>query len=85
MIDAAKWLKGYSYINDEFVVGVSMFVDENYRTHKDPVSVKFLATELIGYDSIPEMFQDSGDPIQIQEVSVDMKIADFFAPLNVSK
>lgn len=79
MTDAANWLKDNGYINDEFVVGISMWAGENHGTHKDPVSVRFLVTELIGYDNIPEMLRASGEPIQVKEIRVDMNIADFFA------
>jgi hypothetical protein len=79
MTDAAKWLKDNGHINDEFVVGISMWAGENHGTHNDPVSVKFLVTELVGYDNIPEMLQASGEPIQVKEIRVDMNIADFFA------
>lgn len=79
MTDAAKWLKDKGYIKDEFVVGISMWAGENHGTHEDPVSVNFLATELIGYQNIPEMLQASGEPIEVKEIRVDMNIADFFA------
>jgi len=79
MADAAKWLKNNGYINDEFVVGISMWVGENHGSHRDPVSVKFLVTELVGADDIPEMLQASGEPIQVKEIRVDMDVADFFA------
>lgn len=79
MTDATKWLKDNGHINDEFVVGISMWAGENHGTHEDPVSVKFLVTELVGYDNIPEMLQASGEPIQVKEIRVDMNIADFFA------
>lgn len=79
MTDAAKWLKDNGHIDDEFVVGISMWAGENHGTHKDPVSVKFLVAELVGYDNIPEMIEASGEPIQVKEISVDMDIADFLA------
>lgn len=79
MTDAAMWLKGKGYINDEFVVGISMCAGENHGTHEDPVSVKFLVVELVGYDNIPEMLNASGEPIPLKEIRVDMNVADFFA------
>lgn len=79
MTNAAKWLKDNGHINDEFVIGISMWAGENHGMHEDPVSVKFLVTELNGYENIPEMLQASGEPIQVKEVRVDMNIADFFA------
>jgi hypothetical protein len=77
--DAAKWLKDNGHIKDEFVVGISMWAGENHGTHEDPVSVKFLVTELNGYENIPEMLRASGEPISVREIRVDMNIADFFA------
>ncbi|WP_020560026.1 hypothetical protein [Thiofilum flexile] len=79
MINSTKWLKKNGYINDEFVVGVSMWVDENHGTHRDPVSVTFLVTELFDYDNIPEMLDALGEPIPVKEIRVDMSIADFLA------
>lgn len=79
MTDAAKWLKDNGHINDEFVVGISMWAGENHGTHKDPVNVKFLVSGLNGYENIPEMLQASGEPIKVKEISVDMNISDFFA------
>ena len=79
MTDATKWLKDNGHINDEFVVGISMWAGENHGAHRDPVSVKFLVTELVGYDNIPEMLEASGEPIQVKEIRVDMNIADFLA------
>lgn len=79
MTDAENWLKRNNYITDEYVVGISMWAGENHGVHEDPVSVKFLVTELNGYTSIPEMLQAAGEPIKVKEISVDMNIADFFA------
>jgi hypothetical protein len=74
---AAKWLKDNGHITDEFVVGISMWAGENNGTHRDPVSVTFLVSDLNGYENIPEMLRASGEPIQVKEISVDMNIADF--------
>jgi hypothetical protein len=79
MADAAKWLKNNGHINDEYVVGISMWAGENHGTHRDPVSVKFLVSPLNGYDNIPEMLQSNNEPIQVKEIRIDMNIADFFA------
>jgi len=80
MAGAAKWLKDNGDINnEEFVIGISMWVGENHGTHKDPVSVKFLVSELNGYDNIPEMIKASGDPIQVKVIRKNMNIADYLA------
>lgn len=79
MADAAKWLKSNGHINDEYVVGISMWAGENHGKHKDPVSVKFLVSSLNGHDNIPEMLQTSNEPIQVKEIRIDMDIADFLA------
>lgn len=77
MADAGKWLKDKGHIDDEYVVGISMWAGENHGTHKDPVRVKFLVSSLNGYDNIPEMLQASKEPLQLREIRVDMNIADF--------
>lgn len=77
--DAENWLKENGYINEEHVVGISMWAGENHGTHRDPVSVKFLVSSLNGYSNIPEMLQADNDPIPVKEIRVDMNISDFFA------
>ncbi|ACT49614.1 hypothetical protein [Methylovorus glucosotrophus] len=78
--DAHKWLVENGYINDsEYVLGIRMWAGENQGTHRDPVSVTFLISELQGDRNIPEMVQASGEPLQVKEIRVDMNIADFFA------
>ncbi|UNU29267.1 hypothetical protein [Aeromonas hydrophila] len=79
MTDVGKFLKDYGYINDEHVVGISMWSGENLGTYRDPVQITFLVTELNGYKSITEMLQSSGEPIKLKEICLDMNIADFLA------
>lgn len=79
MTDAADWLRNNGYIKDEFVVGISMWAGENHGSHRDPVSVKFLVTDLNGHENIPEMLAASAEPIQVKKISVDMNIVDFLA------
>ncbi|HDZ9337730.1 TPA: hypothetical protein RUZ37_002854 [Vibrio cholerae] len=77
---AATWLEKSGDISkNEFVVGISMWVGENHGTHTDPVSVKFLVTELNGYASIPEMLKANSDSFEVRVVRKDMNIADFLA------
>jgi hypothetical protein len=78
--DAHKWLVENGYIHDgEYVLGIRMWAGENHGTHRDPVSVTFLISELRGHRNIPEMIQASGEPLQVKEIRIDMNIADFFA------
>jgi hypothetical protein len=78
--DAHKWLREKGYIQDgEYVLGIKMWAGENHGTHRDPVSVTFLISELRGHNNIPEMIQASGEPLQVKEIRIDMNIADFFA------
>ena len=79
MTDAAKWLKQNGHINDEYVVGISMWAGENHGTHQDPVSVKFMVSSLDGYASIPEKLESSSAPLPIRVIRIDMPLADFFA------
>ena len=77
--DATKWLKNNGHITDELVVGISMFAGENHGVHRDPVSVTFLVSGLNGHESIPDILEASGEPIQVRKISVDMDVADFLA------
>ncbi|XOV86905.1 MAG: hypothetical protein ACFHX7_18300 [Pseudomonadota bacterium] len=79
MTDAFTWLKNNGHITNEFVVGVSMWAGENHGTHQDPVRVRFLVSDLNGYDNVPEMLQASPEPIQVKEICVDMNLTDFFS------
>lgn len=79
MTNAASWLKQHGHINDEYVVGISMWAGENHGVHQDPVSVKFLVSSLDGYASIPEKLESSTAPIQIRVIRLDIPLADFFA------
>ena len=80
MTDASKWLRDNNHLaEDEHLIGISMWVGENHGTHKDPISVQFLATGLNGYNNIPEMLQATGEPMQVKEIRIDMNVADFFA------
>ncbi len=80
MNTASKWLQDNGKMNDdEFIVGISMYVGENHGSHRDPISVTFLISELSGYDNIPEMLEASGDTIKVRKVSEQMNITDFFA------
>lgn len=77
--DAHKWLVEKGLIHaGEHVLGIRMWAGENHGTHRDPVSVTFLISELQGHRNIPEMIQASGDPLQVKEICVEMNIADFF-------
>ncbi|MDG2989375.1 hypothetical protein L3556_00290 [Candidatus Synechococcus calcipolaris G9] len=74
-----QWLENNGYITDELVVGISMLASENYGSHEDPVIIKFLVTDLQGYESVPDMLRASDEPLQVREINVDMSIVDFLA------
>lgn len=75
-----KWLKDKGLINEgELILGISMYAGENHGSHKDPVYVTFLVSDLKGYDNIPEMMEASAGSMQVREIRVDMNIIDFFA------
>ena len=77
---AKKWLTDNGHINeDEYVIGISMSVGENFGVHQDPIYVDFLVSGLKGYNNIPEMIQSSGEPIQIRKIEVEMNLTDFFS------
>jgi len=76
---AKKWLTDNGHIEEEYVIGISMFAGENHGVHQDPISVDFLVSGLKGYDNIPEMIKSSAEPIQVKKIDVEMNLADFFA------
>ncbi len=77
--NAAKWLKDNDLISDEeFVVGVKMWAEENHGTHDDPIYVTFFVTDLNGHPDIPSLLAASGDVIEARRVRVDMNLVDFF-------
>lgn len=77
---ASKWLTQNGHINEEeYVIGISMYTGENHGVHKDPIFVEFLVSGLKGYENLPEMIQNSGEPIQVRKIQVEMNLTDFFA------
>ena len=80
MTDAGKWLEDNGHISsEEFVIGISMWTGDNHGQHIDPVSVKFLISELNNHENIPAMIEASGENLQVKVLRLDMNIADFFA------
>jgi hypothetical protein len=77
---ARKWLLERGHIQQsECLIGISMSIGENHGVHTDPVYVTFLISELKGYQNIPEMIQDSNEPLQVKKISIDMNVTEFFA------
>ena len=78
--DARDFLKSGGHItDDEFIVGISMWAGENHGEHRDPVSVRFLVSDLKGHENVPEMIEASGEGIELREVHLNMNLVDFFA------
>ena len=78
--DAFQFLKARGDVtDDEFVVGISLWVGENHGKHEDPVSVTFYVAELNGHDNVPEKLEQSSEPIPLKEIRIEMDIFDFFA------
>ena len=78
--DAHKWLVKKGHIHeDQYVLGIRMWADENHETHSDSVKVTFLISQLRGHSNISELIQASDDPLQLQEIRIDMKITEFFS------
>ena len=78
--DARDFLKRGGHItDDEFIVGIRMWAGENHGTHKDPVSVRFLVSDLKGYENVPEMIEASGEGIELREVHLNIDLVEFFA------
>ncbi|ELB2804792.1 hypothetical protein ACOGST_004696 [Vibrio alginolyticus] len=78
--DATSWLREHQHIStDEFVVGISVRIGENHGEHKDPVSVKFLVTDLKGYTNIPEMLEGESNNLVVKKLRFDFSIAEFLA------
>lgn len=78
--DARKYLEEKGLINDgEFIVGISMWAGENHGKHDDPVSVRFLVSDLKGYADLPHMLDTEGEGVGLREIQQDMNLLDFFA------
>ncbi len=75
--DARDFLKRGGHItDDEFIVGIRMWAGENHGTHKDPVSVRFLVSDLKGYENVPEMIEASGEGIELREVHLNIDLVE---------
>ena len=78
--DARKYLKDKGLINDdEFIIGIRMWAGENHGKHDDPVSVRFLISDLKGYSDLPDMLNAEGEGVGLREIQQDMDLLDFFA------
>lgn len=78
--DASKYLKDKGLINDdELIIGIRMWAGENHGKHDDPVSVRFLVSDLKGYPDLPDMLNAEGEGIGLREIQQDMDLLDFFA------
>ncbi len=78
--DASKYLKDKGLINDdEFIIGIRMWAGENHGKHDDPVSVRFLVSDLKGYPDLPDMLNAEGEGVGLREIQQDMDLLDFFA------
>lgn len=78
--DAREYLKDKGLINDgEFIIGIRMWAGENHGKHDDPVSVRFLVSDLKGYPDLPDMLDAEGEGVGLREIQQDMNLLDFFA------
>ncbi len=75
-----KWLSEKKLIdNGELVIGTSMYSGKSLGSHKDPVYVTFLVTDLKKNKNVLEKLDSIDGPIQIRKIDVDMNLADFFS------
>ncbi|MGO3214785.1 MAG: hypothetical protein ACTIJ4_01645 [Halomonas sp.] len=75
---ATQWLKDNGHISDdEYILGIKLWAGENHGTHRDPVSVRFVVSDLKGFSNIPELIASYGDNITAKVIDLDMPIAEF--------
>ena len=63
--------------SDEFLVGISVYVGQNYGTHKDPIQVTFLLATRESHDGVEAKVR-TGEPISVRKVRADMNLTEFF-------
>ena len=74
-----EWVKANHYNkSDEILLGVSIYVGENYEAHQAPIFVNFLFASPGDHDSVKSMIDSSQGPVNVRKVSVEMKLAEFF-------
>lgn len=72
-----EWLRGKGLMqNDEFVVGIELWVGENPGVHRDPIAVHFLLTKG-GFDSVKETITKTSGAFATRRVTQDMPVAEF--------
>jgi hypothetical protein len=76
MSDATSFLKENGHMKDEeFLIGIKMFVGENHGEHIDPISVSFFITSEAGFKAV----HANGPIDDIRKIYIDMNVSDFFA------
>lgn len=76
--DASDWLEKKGLIQEgEFLLGITLFAGENHGFHQDPLFVEFLLATPGDHDSI-EATIETGAPVVVRRVRVDMGLVEFF-------
>jgi len=73
---AGRWLENQGLKSeDEFIVGIEMFVGENHGSHNDPIYIKFL----ISSERAGQLIGTADHPAQVRAERVNMNVVDFLA------
>ncbi len=63
-----EWVKANHYNkSDEILLGVSIYVGENYEAHQAPIFVNFLFASPGDHDSVKSMIDSSQGPVNVRE------------------
>ena len=78
-----KWIDERNLRDDpdkETLIGISMSIRENRRgEHEDPVHVTFYFATPGSYDGVKKAISESGDPIPVRDVDIQMNLSEFFS------
>ncbi|MDH1109040.1 hypothetical protein N5C55_18030 [Pseudomonas otitidis] len=77
-----EWLRQQGHMTeDEFLVGIELFVGENHGVHADPVYVTFLIVDSPGHERVVDHLAaiPAGEPVDVRRLVLEMKLVEFFA------
>ncbi|MDP8206714.1 MAG: hypothetical protein P9L92_08645 [Candidatus Electryonea clarkiae] len=74
-----KWLDTNNYKRDEeFLLGISMYVGENLGKHEDTIFVDLIIAAPRDSESVKAMIDSSHGPVDVKKVSFQMGLVEFF-------
>ncbi|HGS4438111.1 TPA: hypothetical protein ACMD15_003422 [Vibrio cholerae] len=76
----SSWLKEEGHIEEnDFLVGIKVFVGENHGEHKDPVFVSFMVVPLKDGETVQQRIESANGAVEVKVIKIDMSINEFLS------